>query len=110
MSTPKHQLADILTKVNFTRGTREERIVGKSKPTLNLVSYSAASSSTAPSSSASNRPGVLRARFESHSQAGNLPLDVQIRVTPPRVLQCGKEMQKRTTVRGNSLLQERTRI
>ena len=43
------------------QGTREERIVAKSKPTLNLVSQSAASSSTAQSSSASSRPGILRA-------------------------------------------------
>ena len=39
----------------------EERIVAKSKPTLNLVSHTAASSPTAPSSSASSRPGILRA-------------------------------------------------
>ena len=43
------------------QGTGEERIVAKSKPTLNLVSHSAASSSTRPSSSASNCPGTLRA-------------------------------------------------
>ena len=43
------------------QGTREERVVAKSKPTLNLVSRSAASSPTAPSSSASRRPGILRA-------------------------------------------------
>ena len=91
MLTPKTQLADILTKGNFTRdewnhllhlfnisifssascpdamstrmqrGNREERIVAKSKPTLNLVSHIAASSPAAPSSSASNRPGILRA-------------------------------------------------
>ena len=35
--------------------------MAKSKPTLNLVSHTAASSPTAPSSSASNRPGILRA-------------------------------------------------
>ena len=84
----KNQLADTLTKGNFTRdewnnlldlftisifssascpeamskrmqqGTREERIVAKS--TLNLVSHTAASSLTPPSSSASSRPGILR--------------------------------------------------
>ena len=83
----KNQLADILTKGNFTSdewnhilhlfnisnfsllccpktmATRmqeekgEERIVAKSKPTLNLVWKTVASSSTAPTSSASNRPG-----------------------------------------------------
>ena len=37
----------------------EERIVAKSKPTL--VSHTAASSLTVPGSSASNRPGKLRA-------------------------------------------------
>ena len=86
-----NQLADILTKGNFTldewnnllhlvnisifssascpeamskrmqQGTREERIVATSKPTLNLVSRSVASYPTAPSSSASSRPGILRA-------------------------------------------------
>ena len=43
------------------QGTGEERIVAKSKPTLNLDSHTAASSSTAPSSSAPSRPGILRA-------------------------------------------------
>ena len=87
----KNQLADMLTKGNFTRDewnnlhhlfnisifssascpetmskrmqqrTGEEIIVAKSKPTMNLVSRSAASSPTAPSSSASSRPGTLRA-------------------------------------------------
>ena len=71
----KNQLAEILTKGNFTRDEwnrllhlfniqedkGEERIVAKSMPTLNLVSHTAASSSTAPSSSASNRPGMPRA-------------------------------------------------
>ena len=51
------------------QGTREEMIVAKSKPTLNLVSHTAARSSTAPSSSASNRPGILRAPSP---QASNL--------------------------------------
>ena len=41
-------------------GTGEERIVAKSKPTLNLVPRSVARSPTAPSSSASSRPGTLR--------------------------------------------------
>ena len=87
----KNQLADILTKCNFTRdewnhlhrlfnnsnyssascpgamsnrmqqGTGEEIIVAKPKPTLNLVSHTAASFCTAPSSSASNRLERLRA-------------------------------------------------
>ena len=35
--------------------------MAKSKPTLNVVSHTAASPPTAPSSSASNRLGVLRA-------------------------------------------------
>ena len=95
----KNQLADILTKGNFTRDewnnilflfnisifssasciqamskrmqqrTGEERIVAKSKPTLSLVSHTAASSSTAPSSSASNRPEILKA---SSQQGSNL--------------------------------------
>ena len=43
------------------QGTGEERIVAKSKPTLNLVPRSEAITPTAPSSSASSRPGILRA-------------------------------------------------
>ena len=42
-------------------GSGEARIVAKSKPTLNLVPRSVARSPTAPSSSASSRPGTLRA-------------------------------------------------
>ena len=98
----KNQLADILTKGNSTcdewnnllrlfnisifssascpeamsktmqQRTEGARILRKSKPALNLVSHTAASSPTAPSSSAASRPGILRAptqsaRFESHS-------------------------------------------
>ena len=67
----------------------------KSKPTLNLVSRIAASSSTAPSSSASNRPGefsehpVSKVRISQHKVQGNLPLEVQIKMTWRRVLKCG---------------------
>ena len=43
------------------QGTGEEIIVAMSQPMLNLVSHTAASSSTAPSSSASNCQGILRA-------------------------------------------------
>ena len=70
----KKQLTDILTKGTFSsascpkamskrmqQGTGEERVVAKSKPTLNLVSHAAASSLTAPSSNASSRPVALRA-------------------------------------------------
>ena len=96
----KHQLADILTRRNFTRdewnnflhlltsaisaqfpalrisappaalkrwhkGSKkrkgEERIVAKSKPTLNLVSHAATSSSTVQSPLASKSLGILRA-------------------------------------------------
>ena len=42
-------------------GTGEERIMAKSKPTLNLVSKTVASCPSAPSSSASSRPGLIRA-------------------------------------------------
>ena len=92
----KNQLADILTEGNFTRdawnnllhlfniiifrsascpeamskrmqqGTGE-KIVAKSKPTLNLVSHTAASSPTALSSSASSCPGILRAPSQQRS-------------------------------------------
>ena len=93
----KNQLGDILTKGNFTRdewnnllhlfnigifrsascsetmskrmqqGRGEARIVAKSKPTLNLVSHTAASSLTAPRSSASSRPEILRAPSQQDS-------------------------------------------
>ena len=43
------------------QATGEERLVAKSKPMLNLVPRSAASSPTAPSLSASSRPEVLSA-------------------------------------------------
>ena len=43
------------------QGTEEEIIVAKSKPTLNLPSQTAATSSTAPSSNALNRPVICRA-------------------------------------------------
>ena len=92
------EFADILTKGNLTRDewnhllqlfnisnfssascpttmskrmqqvTWEERIVAKSKPTLNLGSRSAASSLAAPSSSASSRPGILRAPSQQGSE------------------------------------------
>ena len=90
--------------------------MAKSKPTLNLVSQTAASYSTEPSSSASNRLGrysehpVSKVRISYEKVQGNLPLEVQIKMTQRRVLKCGCQMQKRTTVRGNSLLQERTRF
>ena len=114
----RNQLADILTEGNFTRdewhnllhlfnisifssascpeaqGTGEERIVARSNPTLNLVSRSAASSPTAPSSSASSRQEILRApsqeglSFIAHVQ-GILPLEVQIKMTQRQVLKCG---------------------
>ena len=47
--------------------TREEIIMAKSRPTLNLVSKTVANSSTAQSSSASNCPGVLEAPCQSLS-------------------------------------------
>ena len=43
------------------QNTGKERIVAKSKPTLNQVSRSAASAPAAPSSSSSSRPGILKA-------------------------------------------------
>ena len=87
----KNQLADTMTKGNFTRdewnhllrlfkisiyssascpqtmskriqeGTGEEIIMAKSRPTLNLVSKTVARSSTAQSPSASNGPGTFNA-------------------------------------------------
>ena len=53
---------------------------------------------------------VSKVRISQHYVQGNLPLEVQIKMTLRRVLKCGYQMQKRTTVRKNSLLQERTRV
>ena len=69
----KNQLADTLTKGNITRDEIIFSICSMSAfsaqpaQTLNLVSHAAASSSTAPSSSASNRPGI----FSAFSQQGS---------------------------------------
>ena len=93
----KNQLADILTEGNLTRdewnhflhlfnisnsssascpqtvskrieeGTREEIIVAKSRPTLNLVSKGVANSSTVQSSSASNCLSILKPLSQSLS-------------------------------------------
>ena len=55
------------------QGTRQEGIVAKSKPTLNLVSHTAASSPTAPSSSAPSRlilrAQVSKVRISQHDSA-----------------------------------------
>ena len=120
----KNQLTDILMKGNFSsdewnnllhlfniifssascrgtmskrmqQGTGEERIVAKSKPTLNQISCSAASSPTAPRSSASSQPGdtpsTPSGRFESQfamcwetSRWG-----FKIQMTQRQVLKCG---------------------
>ena len=117
----KNQLADMLTKGNFTRdewnhllrllrisncssascphtmskrrqeGTGGERIMAKSRPTLILVSKTAASSSTAQSSSASNCPRILKAPSQSLSLPSMyLQLRIQIKMTQHRVLKCGQ--------------------
>ena len=135
------QLADILTEGNFTRDEwnhllhlfnisnsssascpetmtkrmQEEKgekiIVVMAKLTLNLVSQAVASSSTAPSSSASNRPGMLKASSQDLSLkagAGRVAAE-ESKMTQRRVVKCGYQMQKRTTVPGDSLLQKQTR-
>ena len=130
----KKQLAGILTKGNFTRdewnnllhlfnisifssascpeamskrmqqGTGEERIVAKSKPTLNLVSHTAASSSTVPTLSAPSRPGILRAPSQ---QGSNLIAQC---AGKPAAGGSNQSDASSANVRGNSLLQTRTRI
>ena len=73
--------------------TVEERKMAKPRPTLNLVSKNVASFSTAPSSSASNVPVILKATSQSLSlracMRGDL-LKIQIKMTQRRVLKCGK--------------------
>ena len=76
------------------QGTTEEIIVAKSKPTFHLVSHTAAGSSTAPSSSASSRPGILRAPSQ---QGSNLKAQSVVKPTAggsnhndaASVLKCG---------------------
>ena len=81
----RFQLCQLLrsdVKKNAKRNRR--RIVAKSKPTLNLVSHTAASSSTAPSSSASNCPAILRAPSQLwvfKNVQGNLPLKIPTSTT-----------------------------
>ena len=69
------------------QGTGEERVVAESKPTLNLVSRSAASSPTPLSSSRgySVHP-VSKVRISQHNVQGNLPLKIQIKMTQRQVL------------------------
>ena len=90
MVDTKDQLADILTKGNFTRdewnhllhlfnisifsSARRRENCGKSKPTLNLFPHTLASSSAVQSSSASNRPAILRA---SSQQGSNLTVSAR---------------------------------
>ena len=104
----KKQLADILTKGNLSsascpkamskkmpQGTGEERVVAKSKPTLNLVSHAAASSLTGAEFECikfaqlhSEHP-VSKVRISKHRVQGNLPVEVQINMTQRQVLKCG---------------------
>ena len=85
--------------------TVEERKMANSRPTLQLVSKNVASFSTAPSSSASNVPMILKATSQSLSlrecMRRDLQLKIQIKMTQRRVLKCGKQMQRRTQVRGD---------
>ena len=53
---------------------------------------------------------VSKVRISWHRVQGNLPLEVQIKMTQRQVLKCGSQVQRWTNVRGKSLLQERTRI
>ena len=93
-------------------GTREERIMAKSRPTLNLASKAAASSSTTQSSSASNVPGIVKQPVKAwvwKLVRGDLQLKIRIKMTQRRVLKCGNQMQRRRQVRGDLLLQRQTR-
>ena len=52
----------------------EERIVAKSKPTLNLVSHAATNSSTVQSPITSKSPGILRAPCQPHGKSAGRPV------------------------------------
>ena len=72
----------------------EERIVAKSKPTLNLTSHVVTSSSTVQSPIASKSPGILRALCQSDWRSTGRDLKREnINKTQRRVLKCGKRMQ-----------------
>ena len=79
------------------QGHGEERNVAKSKPTLNLVSKTEASSSIVLSPNASNRPKILRALRQK-----GLILQESTEKPPSRdsnqrrVLKCGKKIQRGT--------------
>ena len=83
-------------------GTGKEINMAKSRPTLNLVSKTVASSATAQSSSASNGPGMLKAPGQS--------LSLIACGRRLRALKCGNQMQRRTQARTDLLLQRQSRI
>ena len=72
---------------------REERIVAKSKPTLNLASHAETSCSIVQSPFASRSPEILRAPCQTDwtSTVGLLLREHTIK-TQLRVLKCGKKM------------------
>ena len=76
------------------QGNGEDKIKAKSKPTLNLVSHTAASSLAVPSSGAFSRPGILRAPSQQGSNliapsAGKPAAGAQIKMTQCQFLKCG---------------------
>ena len=81
----------------FQEGTREERIVAKSRPTMNLASQTVPSCSTASSSSTSISPGILKASCQgliltARTSGGALQLKIQTKMTQRRVLKRGNLM------------------
>ena len=144
----KHQLAEILTKGNFTRDKRhnllhlfnishfsstcsaknssliscsntiakrmqeqkgDNRIVAKSKPTMNLAVSVSTSSSTVNSPIASKSPGILKALCRTDGQVqGNLTQEIPI-TTQRRVLKDCKTVLYWTEVQGNLSRQKKTR-
>ena len=147
MSTPRHQLADTLTKGNFTRDEwnnllrlfntshfssicciqnfsstgfpetmakrmqeekGEERIVAKSKPTLNLVSHAATSSSTVQGPIASKSPEKLRATCQHDWKSTGRPVAREHNQDAASSSQVWQKDEKWTRVRGDSWRRRRT--
>ena len=81
----------------------EERIVAKSKPTLNLVTHAATSSLAVQSPIASKKSGDTQGTLSTliGKVQGDVKRENTIK-TQRRVLKCGKEMQCWTRVRGDS--------
>ena len=93
---------ETMSKKNATRNRRGENC-GKVKADAGGKLFNSAEFECISSSGDAQS---TQAEFEVQ---GDLRLKIQITMMQRRVLKCGNQMQRRTTVRGDSLLQERNR-